>query len=201
MHTLYRLQYKDIEKASQVLSRSFFDYPDFTYLFSDEGERNKDLYHVMKLLVKCGMLHGEVLAPSNNLEGISIWYKSDQLNFSFIDMVRAGFFGLLIKLNKTFFNTFRELGESKKASRNEIVKGTCYFLDMIGVDPEYRNQGHARIMIEKKLDVCDREKLPCYLSTSSKDNIDFYKKYGFHIIHENNFHEIKLYSMYRESKQ
>ena len=141
-----------------------------------------------------------MLAPSNNFEGISIWYNSSELAFSFKDIIRAGLFNLLFKLNKASFNKFRELGESKKANRNETITGGYYFLDMIGVDPPCQNQGYAKIMIETKLEIIDENKMPCYLETSNIANADYYNKYGFRMIDENNFHDIKTYSLYRESK-
>ena len=72
---------------------------------------------------------------------------------------------------------------------------------MIGVDPAHRNKGYAKLLIESKLEDIDKENIQCYLETSDINNINYYKKYGFHLIHEFSFNDYKSFCMIRESKQ
>jgi hypothetical protein len=200
MSDLYKLTINDTEAASKVLGKAFYNYPTFEYLFPDLNTRKRDISKVMKFLLKCGIFHGEVMASSNNLEGISIWYKSDDLNFPITSILKAGLFNLFISINKSSLYKFIKLGNEKKINRNKTIKGKYYFLDMIGVDPAHRNKGYAKLLIESKLEDIDKENIQCYLETSDINNINYYKKYDFHLIHEFSFNDYKSFCMIRESK-
>ena len=199
-HGLYRLKPQDIDKASVVLNSSFSDYPDFAYVFPDKIERERNLRHVMKFLIRLCMLRGEALSPSKNLEGISLWYRPGAPAFSFGDIIKSGIFPLLFHADWESFRRFKKLGDSKKEFRCRRIRGDYYLLDMIGVESACRNQGHGRVMIEEKLRGIDRERMPCYLETSSEINVQYYHKYGFHTIHENDFYGIRSYLMLRGAR-
>lgn len=68
---------------------------------------------------------------------------------------------------------------------------------MIGVDPLLQRHGYGRRMIEEKLIELDGRKIPCYLETSRIENIAYYVKLGFKLIHEYKIMNIKVFCLLR----
>lgn len=181
VNDLYKLTYNDIEKGSEVLRNAFIDYPTFRYLFPDLNEREKKLRQIMRFFLKCGLIHGNVIAPSKDIEGISIWYKSKDLNFSLSSLIKAGLISLFFNLGIKSFNRFKELGDTKKSNRDKMIEGDYYFLDVIGIDPSFARCGNAKLLINYILLQVDKENMNCFLETSNIKNVDYYSKFGFEL--------------------
>ena len=195
---LYQIEKKDIDKAVRVLSSSFIDYPTFRFIFPDDQYRKKKLKHLFTFFVKFGMLNGEVLATSQNIEGISIWFDSNNLKSSLISYLKAGLASVIFKIDPKSFKRFTEIGSIKQKTRSDILNTSYYYIDFVGVDPQYQKQGFSLLLIEEKLNYCDRMKIPCYVETSNQENVPFYLKFGFKIIHEYELNSLKDFCLYRE---
>jgi hypothetical protein len=195
----YRIQNSDIDKASQVLGRSFIDYPIFKYVFPDDQYRKKKLCYLFSFLIKLGILNGEVYASSKNMEAVSIWFNSSSNKLTLMSALKAGIISLSLKVDSKAVKRFRDIGLTKQNIRADIVHGKYDLLDVIGVDPSFQNKGFARFLIESKLNNTKNIKTPCYLETSNLDNIKFYNKFDFNLIHEYELEKIKVFCLYRKS--
>ena len=197
-NNFYKLTQPDIEKGSEVLRNAFINYPTFRYLFPDLNERKKKLGQIMRFFLKCGLLHGTVIAPSKNIEGIAVWYKSGDLNFSSGSFLKAGIFGLFLSLNIRSFNRFKKLGDAKKRNRDRIPGKEYYFLDLIGIDPSFTGRGYAKMMIDSMLLQADNENMSCFLETSNIKNIDYYGRYGFDLLSKYEYDGLESFCLLRK---
>ena len=197
-NNLYRLKKVDVYKASLVLRDAFMDYPAFKYLFPEINERKKKLRFVMMFFIKCGLLQGEVIAPSKNLECISIWYHSGNLNMGFTGLLKAGLLSTIYNLNIKSFVQFKNLGDAKKDNRKALLENEYYLLDIIGVDPSFERQGYARHVIDTMIEKMEKENVSCFLETSNFTNIDYYKKFGFALINNYTYNGLESYCMIRK---
>ncbi len=200
MSELYKVTADDTEAASRMLAEAFRDYPTFEYIFPDPEQRERDLRKMLDFLLKCGLLHGEVLASSKNLEGIAIWYRDGAMDYPPASVLKAGLLRLFSGINPVSFIKFIHLGGLKRKNRETMMEAPYYFLDLIGVSPLQRNRGFARILLEEKLTGMDREKIRCYLETTETGNIAFYEHYGFHLHHTFTFGRCTSYCLLRESR-
>ena len=57
-------------------------------------------------------------------------------------------------------------------------------LGPIGVVPAYQGQGVGRALMNRYVEHLDGEKIEGYLETDKPVNVDFYKKFGFAVVHE-----------------
>ena len=194
---LYQLSRRDVEQGAAVLARAFIDYPTFKYLFPDPTSRGEQLEHVMRFFIRCGLLRGQVLAPSDRMEGVAIWYPSTDLDFGLNTVIRAGLASVLRGLGWSPFVRFKELGDAKKAHRNRTMQERYWFLDVIGVDPAHAHRGFGRRLIEPKLEQADRERSACYLDTCDRDNIALYERFGFRLRSTYRFQELETFCMVR----
>lgn len=194
----YRIQRTDVPRAAEVLSASFFDYPIFVYLIPDAVKRRRRLTQVFGFLVRLGLAHGEVLAPSERIEGVSVWYRSEHAHSSPLMALRAGLLGLFLRLGPSGAWRLIRVSALKSRARIRLLSGPYCLLDMIGIDPSLQGQGLARTMIETKLLELDRERVPCYLETSRREMASYYQRFGFEMVHEYRLATMDVFCLLRK---
>jgi ribosomal protein S18 acetylase RimI-like enzyme len=194
---MYSLQISDLQRASELLGKSFNNYPIFEYILPDAADRKRKLKYFCRFLINLGMIKGEVIAPSNKIEGVSIWIHSTNSNTSGTDAIMAGFIKLVLQVNPPSVLRFMEMGNIKGKMRIQIVEGSYYYCDMIGVDPLLQGHGFGRRMIEAKLREFDKENVPCYLETSKVENVGYYEKFGFRIKQKYRIADVDVFCLLR----
>ncbi len=195
---MYKLQQRDLSTASTLLGKSFNNYPIFEYIIPDAVHRSEKLEYLCHFLLALGIINGEVVAPSNKIEGVSIWLYSTGSRHPGRDALRAGLLTLFFHLDVKTIRRFIEIGNIKGKVRTKIMKGSFYICDLIGVDPLLQRQGIGRKMIEAKLLDFDTQKVPCYLETSKFENIAYYKRYGFSPIHQYKIMDVDVFCLLRK---
>ncbi len=195
---MYKLRIEDLAKASTTLGEAFNSYPIFEYIIPDPTYRKKHLKYLCDFLLRLGISKGEVIAPSDTIEGVSIWLPSTGTKSSNIDAIRAGLFNLFFQINLKTFSRFMKIGSIKGTKRTTVIKGPYYLCDMIGVNPIFQRRGFGRKMLKTKLLDCDKFKMPCYLETSKFSNISYYEKFGFTLFYEYKIQDISVYCLLRE---
>jgi hypothetical protein len=195
---LYKIQKADVNKAANVLAQSFLNYPIFRYILPDDQYRYRKLPCLFKFLINSGMLTGEVIAPSKNIECVSIWINSTKSSASIMNAIESGIIGLFLKIDLASLMRFITIGKTKQKVRSSIINEPYCFLDVIGTDPKYQGQGFAGKIIQSQLTELDRQVQPCYLETSDNKNIELYRKYGFALCYQYDLMNIKVYCMLRK---
>ncbi len=194
---LHRLSAREVGQGAAVLARAFREYPTFARLFPDERRRRRDLEHIMRLFLRCGLRHGEALAPSRGLEGIAVWYRSEALGYGLGSLLRAGLLGTFLGLGPRSFRRLAQLGAAKRANRARLLSRPYWFLDLVGVDPAQAGRGHARSLVEPKLAQADEEGRDCYLETSDPRNAAIYRRFGFAVVSTYEFDGVESICMLR----
>jgi hypothetical protein len=197
---LYHVEESAVSKAASVLGRSFSTYPIFTYILPEHKARMRKLSLLFSFLIRNGQQTGEVVAPSNNLEGISIWVMNAGSRPPQINAVKSGILGLLFGLDRASLRRFIAVGRQKEKTRRKLLSRPYCLLDVIGIDPKFQRQGYARIMLQSKLHELDNQGFPCYLETSSNTNIAIYESYGFSMISQYKLFGVDVFCMMRDSK-
>ncbi len=197
---LYHLQKNDIRFAAKVLGQSFIDYPLFQSILPNREYRKKKIEFLSVFLITSGMLKGEVLAPSNKIEGVSIWINSASPKPSSLRILWDCLIPLFLTVEPFSALRFIKAGLMKEKKRKEMLKGSYILLDLIGINPSYQKQGYARKMIESRLAEYDKLPDPCYLETSDKENLAYYEKFNFHLCCQYQLLTTTVYCLLRESR-
>jgi GNAT superfamily N-acetyltransferase len=77
---------------------------------------------------------------------------------------------------------FAYYGQCVYIVRQEYAPAEHWFLELIGVAPEYQGKGFAGHLLDPMLDRFDRENLPCYLDTEVEKNVALYQHHGFRVL-------------------
>ena len=191
----------DVKPAARVLSRAFQNSPIFVHLIPDPVKRKNKLHFLFEIVVRDGIRHGEVYAPSQNLEGIAVWIPSEKgVGISPWRMIRAGALSLPFRYSRDFLSRQGPVTGFIDAAHKRHAPFQHWFLQAIGVDPGYQGKGYAGRLLKPMLARIDSENMPCYLDTEEERNVSIYQHYNFKVLEEAGIPgtDIMLRAMLRE---
>ncbi len=184
MDNIVRLNKSHIVPAAETLARAFQDYPLNSYFFPNASERMYKLPYTFRMVVHYGVLYGEVYATSPNLEGIAIWLSSDKADMTLWGMVRSGAFSMIPRVGVGVIGKINSFNEYTSPIHKRHISSHHWYLQFIGIDPEYQGKGFARVLLKPMLARADTECLPCYLETHKPKNVSIFQHYGFEVVDE-----------------
>ena len=153
---------------------------------------------MFRFLVRLGLASGEVIAPSDRVEGVSIWFRSERTEGSALTAIRAGLLGLYLSAGHGVVSRLVEVSTTKSRVRAELVGRPYCLLDMIGVEPSLQGRGFGRKILDEKLRELDSEHLPCYLETSTMGMARYYERFGFELVHQYRLGALDVFCLLRE---
>jgi hypothetical protein len=95
---LVRLDKRNMEKASQMFTRAFYNDPFSLYAFPDTKERDSRLIYMNEMSLRYGMRYGMVYAPSERIEGGAIWMPPGKATLSILGFLLSGGITPIIKM-------------------------------------------------------------------------------------------------------
>ncbi|MFX1428284.1 MAG: GNAT family N-acetyltransferase, partial [Promethearchaeota archaeon] len=171
LNKIFRLTEDQVKKASEVLSRAFYDNPWSIYIIPEDSERREKLKYVYEYVIRYDVLYGEVYSPSSGLEGIAGWIPFQYIYKTYEAQIRSGGKKVVEKLGVDFYKRSMKLEGFRELLHKRHAPFKHWYLDSIGVDPEFQGKGHASILLRAMFARVEKENLPIYLETSTEKNI------------------------------
>ena len=202
LKNLLQLNESNIKPAAEVLALAFQNYPLLQYGFPGELEREKMASYFFQYFLSYCVRYGEVYATSPNLEGIAVWIPSTNYPVTFWRLLHSVppliIFGL--GMHRGF--KMRRLGEYLDTVHKRLTPFKHWFLQTIGIAPQFQGKGYAGKLLRPMLSKIDEEGLPCYLETLDEQNVSLYEHFGFKIVDKSNVPETSLtnWAMLREAQ-
>jgi len=150
----------NIPPASEMLARTFHNDPMMTHLLPNAAKRPSLSARSHQCLLRYGILCGEVLATSENLEGVAIWLPPEAAHGSLAKLLRACLFTLPLTAGPGFFVRFLSYHQHLDRLRREHTPFRHWYLQLLGVDPSHQRKGYATALVNPMLARFDRERLP-----------------------------------------
>jgi len=200
---LYRVQKKDIVRASKVLSDAFQHDPVWNKICEGESHLGKRFRAVFEAPVRYCLKYGEVYASSEDLEGVIGWLPGRYADMNAWGMIRSGGMGSAIRMGlnvgKKMGSIFKPLAED----RREHMAGCVYlYVLVVGVATELQGNGFGRQLIDAAIEKSNREGLQLYLDTATKENVKMYEHFGFKLLKRITLPvvDLPMWEMVREPK-
>ena len=197
---LCRLTKAQVKPSAEVLSRAFHNYPLLQYYFPEELERKKITSYFLSLAIYSSIRYGEIYATSPNMEGVAIWFPSDNYPVTIWKLVRSVPLSVIFGFGRYGGGRMRQLNEYIDAVHQRLVPFGHWYLQVIGVDPQFQGKGYAGKLLKPMLTRIDEEGLPCYLEAIDEHNVSFYEHFGFKVIEKSTIPETNFtnWAMLRE---
>jgi ribosomal protein S18 acetylase RimI-like enzyme len=186
LNNFYRLTEKDIERASEVYVKAYSKTTLYRKALEGIEDKSLVLETFFEIAIRYGLKYGFPYAPSEQLEGVSIWIPYEKDDMTMWKVIRSGGFKKslkLVKIGRDFLASTKDLSQLDK-DRAINMEGKQYLeLMSLAVDPEYQRRGVASKLVKAMLERTDSYGYYTYVSADI-DNVDFYKKHGFKVIKE-----------------
>jgi ribosomal protein S18 acetylase RimI-like enzyme len=200
---LYRLQKKDIPRATTALTDAFQRDPVWNKVF--EGEPNPEARRgAFETPVRYCMKYGEVYATSENLEGIAAWVPGRLADMTLWRLLRSGALLSGIKMGARAARIMEPAFRPIQADRKEHM-GTRPFIYLliIGVASEYQGQGFGGKLLRALIEKSKESGIALYLETATEENVRMYERFGFKMLRRITLPVIQLpmWEMVREPAQ
>ena len=181
---LISLPKDQIEPASEMLVRSFFNDPKLTHILPDEDSRKEKGRHLFAFELRYGLRYGLVYATSPNLEGVATWIPSEKAAITFWRGILCGGMALQRGLGKEAMDRLMAFSDQVDAYHQKHIPAPHCYLFFIGVDPRSQGQGYAGKLIRPMLEWLDGKEMACYLNTQNEENIGLYEHFGFRVVEQ-----------------
>jgi ribosomal protein S18 acetylase RimI-like enzyme len=188
-----------VEAGSITCAAAFADDETTRYLIPDASKR-ENLRYSFEYYLRLTLLSGKgTFVTSPKCEGVAMWFESDHKE-SFFDHLRAGYPFLLLRIGWGFLLREANLDLHFSRLRRELAPKRHMYLSILAVDPAYQGQGFASKLMRPMLTYLDDQKIPAYLETQNKRNVEMYQHWGFGLLREEKLPEteLKLYLMLRK---
>jgi len=199
---IVRLNRSHVKRATEALIRAFWNHPPLQYYFPDEAERERIAPYFFSLSVFTGIRYGEVHATSQDLEGIAVWLPSGNYPVTLWRLLRSVPSSQILGVGRYGGFRMRGLGQYIDVVHRRLAPFKHWFLQAIGVDPQFQERGYASKLLRPMLARIDEEGLPCYLETLEGQNVRLYEHFGFKVIEESNVPDTSLttWAMLRDAR-
>ena len=172
---LYKIQKKDLKNAVKVLNDAFSEESMWKEVFNDE-DKNRVLTEVM---VRFCLKYGNVLATSDNLEGVMAIAPHDK-DMTALRIIRSGAFFLSMKISNEA-KKMKVLSNAVEEAKKSLNLDPYIHLLIMGVSHEYQGKGFGGKLIRAIIEKAETERKPIYLETQKEENVNLYEKYGFSV--------------------
>jgi ribosomal protein S18 acetylase RimI-like enzyme len=182
MSAITSLQRGSIDRAAVTLERAFSPDPLFTWVFPDPATRPAALQRFIRAPLEYGLRYGRV-TTSHEAKAACVWLPPGP-GMTIPRMIRSGMLGVPFRTGFGPFVKFMTANETMDKIHKARVPEPHWYLVVVGVDPELQGQGVGSAIVREGLALADRESKPCYLETSERRNLAFYKRLGFVVLEE-----------------
>jgi len=177
---IHKVAKSEIQRASAVLADAFRKDPLVNKLSGEGPGSDKKNQLINKIFLNYYFKYGQVMASSENFEGVMAWSTG---NLSFMTIWRMMLSGAIVPFLKLGLKDATKIGvafEPMDKDRKRHMHGVTYiYLAIIGVSTTYQGNGCGGKMLQSLIEISNQKRIPIYLETESDKNVSFYEKFKF----------------------
>ncbi len=126
-----------------------------------------------------GTVHG-ALTASGEVLGVAVWLPPGRFPWSVSRKLRA--MPALLRVAAADPGAARSFARYGTNVERAHPAGCHWYLVVLGVRPECQGHGLGEMLLEPVLHRADAERSDCYLETSARANVAWYKRFGFSVV-------------------
>jgi GNAT superfamily N-acetyltransferase len=186
-YTVERLQPGEDHAVVGALARAFYDDPLFGFFVPNLVRQSKGLAGFMGAGLADAKPFGEVWVARSErgkVASAAVWLPPEGYPRSkqrdVMTMVRGA---------PTFAAAGRRIGAAIKLLNetdrlHHEIEEPHYYLALLGTDPLYQRTGAGHAVLAPVLEKCDTQGVPAYLETQKEENIAYYARHAFDVVHK-----------------
>jgi GNAT superfamily N-acetyltransferase len=177
--TVRKATLDDVPRLSRALARAFESDPPMRWFLSDpetRAERARRLFDVMLRKVHLGR---DYCYTTEDVVGGALWVPPGSWKLGVVDQM-----ALLPGMMRVFGRGLVRAQRGLTVMESGHPRTPHYYLDSLGVEPEWQGRGLGSALMAPVLARCDEERMPAYLNAGSARSRDLYLRHGFRVTEE-----------------
>ena len=176
---------------ASVLSRAFYNDPYYRFIMPNDKKRMAQIHWWMKILLSYTWIYGSIYY-TNDKKSVAMWLGPEKPIVNDVIILSMGLIMYPFKIGIRNFFRLLDLSEQWGKEHKKLDK-RHYYLMVIGVEPEFQQQGIGSRLMQVGLEKADNEKHECFLETVTPEDVRFYEKHNFEVLLNKGFAETKQY--------
>lgn len=188
-HTVTAIDRGELGSAARVLAAAFMDDPLYRHFLPRDADRASFLLALSSSLLGALRKHGAVLAAHDDdttLRGVIGIVPPERYPLSLGSELR-----IASAITASVWWRPAAIGFARRAMRAWRVIGAYhpatpphFYLCVVGVSPDAQGTGVGRALVGPALAQADARGQAFYLETANPQNLPFYRRFGFEVMHE-----------------
>lgn len=171
-----------LREAAEILARAFARDPLTRCIYGPLPPEKQIPFQrcIFESVVLVAHYYGAILGSfqEQSLCGVAVLYGPNQYSLPFLGRLLNAWGPLLI--GRRYRRRYMAFDRFRLARRSHERH---WHLHTLAVDPCQQRQGHGRALLDFLSDQADYGGLPCYLETTSRENLSFYWRGGYEVVH------------------
>jgi ribosomal protein S18 acetylase RimI-like enzyme len=185
----------DVDRLADVLARAFDEDPPMRWFIPDADQRVRRARLLFDVMLRRLHLARDVCFTTDEIRGGALWVPPGVRGLTLGQQVR-----LLPSMMRVFGRGMSRAQRGLAVMDSKHPRKPHYYLDTLGVAPEWQGRGLGSALMQPMLHRCDDERMPAYLNAGSWRSRDLYLRHGFRVMEEFNLPEggPPLWRMWRD---
>jgi GNAT superfamily N-acetyltransferase len=162
---------EDLPSVVAALSAAFYADPVFRWIYPDDQRRRAALPGFFELFTDAIGRHGASLVAADGA-GAALWIPPGEELAEDEDLFVEAVAALSPPDSQRLMTCLTVLDETHPHE-------PCWYLNLLGVDPDRQGRGTGSALLRTALERCERDGVPAYLEATSADNRRLYERHGF----------------------
>lgn len=170
-----------LNKATETIVEAFSQDKVFLWIFDGEKKYQQNAYPVVRTWVKWVMLYGfAYMTPG--CEAVILCKYPGRHYFSIWTLLRSGMIKTPLMVGpKSLMRIMKTDHFFTRQQMKAMGSNRFFYCWMLGASSHFRHQGYAQSLMDYTFHA-NKFAVPCYLETSSADNVVYYQKHGFKLL-------------------
>jgi ribosomal protein S18 acetylase RimI-like enzyme len=177
---IVRLQRSQFDQVSEVVGNAFMNDPVINYVTSGSNQKLGMLRTFCSAVIRYCQPYDHTYTTQNG-QGVAAWIPPGNPSTNVLRLMQSGMYKLPFQLGIQGTWRFWQLLEIDHYRQQDMTEPHWYLM-LLGVSPTAQGKGIGSSLLQPVLEQADRDRLPCYLETSTESAVRFYQKHGFQIL-------------------
>jgi GNAT superfamily N-acetyltransferase len=169
----------DVPRLADALARAFDSDPPMRWFLSDPDTRVSRARRLFDVMLRRVHLGRDYCYTTSGIVGGALWVPPGTWRLGVVDQV-----ALLPGMVRVFGRGLARAQRGLSVMESGHPTTPHYYLDSLGVEPEWQGMGLGSALMRPVLERCDREGMPAYLNAGSPRSRDLYMRHGFEVTEE-----------------
>jgi GNAT superfamily N-acetyltransferase len=185
----------DVTRLADALARAFDGDPPMQWFLPNAESRVERARNLFDLMLTRVHLERDWCYTTEDVVGGALWVPPGNWRLGIVQQLT-----LLPGMLRVFGRGLARAQRGLAVMEEGHPRIAHYYLDSLGVVPEWQGRGIGSALMEPVLQRCDIERMPAYLNAGSARSRDLYLRHGFEVSEEFRLPEggPPLWRMWRE---